>query len=77
MVKQTKQTVSGILRADDIRTVLSDIDTEAGSLEAIAAVVLNTEGDLYIRYFGSLPEALGLLEVGRQLLLKDVSEDGD
>ena len=72
-MKKKLQTIADILRADDVRAVLSDLDAEAGSIETIVAVVRNTEGYVYCRYFASVPEALGLLTIGQQLISREIS----
>lgn len=70
-----KQTISDILKADDIRSVLCELNEMSDEIETITAVIRRSDDVAYCRYFGSVPETIGLLDIGRQLVSREIVPD--
>ena len=67
-----KSTVSSILLADSIRAVLCDFNERSDSLSSIVVVTRDKSGNIDMQYYCSIPEVVGLLELGKQSISKDL-----
>lgn len=69
-----KVTVNDLLRADDLREIVGDIDVS--KIESAICVYRMENDDVELRRFGSIPEALGLLEIAGNKLIGNINEGG-
>lgn len=79
MGKPNNKTVQDILLADDIRSVLFDVNEHIDDLETIVVVTRDRAGHLRCRYYASAPEVLGLLVMAKMVMenttMLDIGEE--
>ena len=68
------QTIAEILKSDSIRGILASIDEESEEVESLVFIARHTGGGINVRYFASPPEVLGLCELCRLAVIREIEE---
>ena len=75
--KNSYSTISSLLMADSIKAVLCDFNDRADSLASIVVVTRDKSGNIDMQYYGSMPETVGLLDLGKQSMSQEVFKEVD
>ena len=64
--------IADILKVDDIKGLLLDHLELAESLQSITLIAFDDQDRLRVFYCGTLPEAMGMVELAKTALLNDL-----